>query len=109
VSLGTHLGAKWGVQFAHQRGLGADGRPLFEAASLSGLYRWTEKWEFEARESFSLLEDEELDTRLVLRRYGHDLVLELESSVREGEGSSVGVNVKPRFGYHPPRIGYVPW
>jgi hypothetical protein len=109
VSLGTHFGEEWGVQFSHQRGLGVDEQPFFEAASVSGLYRWTEKWEFEARESFSLLEDEELDTKLVLRRYGHDLVFELESAVREGEGSSFGVSVKPRFGYRPPRVGYVPW
>jgi hypothetical protein len=109
VSFGTHLGEQWGVQFSHQRGLDSENEPLFEAASVSGLYRWTEKWEFEARESFSLLEDEELDTKLVLRRYGHDIVFELESSVREGEGSSVGISVRPRFGYRPPRVGYVPW
>jgi len=109
VSLGTHLGDRWGVQFSHQRGLGEDQEPLFEAASVSGLYRWTEKWEFEARESFSLLEDQELDTKVVVRRYGHDIVFDIESSVREGEGSSFGISVKPRFGYRPPRVGYVPW
>lgn len=109
VSMGTHFGEEWGAQFSHQRGLDADAQPLFEAASVSGLYRWTEKWEFEARESFSLLEDQELDTKLVLRRYGHDIVFEMDTSVREGEGSSFGVSVKPRFGYRPPRVGYVPW
>ncbi len=109
LSLGTHFGEEWGLQFSHQRGLDSDARPLFEAASISGLYRWTEKWEFEARESFSLLADEELDTKFVVRRYGHDIVFELETSYREGEGSSIGISVKPRFGYRPPRVGYVPW
>ncbi len=109
VSLGTHFGEEWGVQVSHQRGLDADAQPLFEAASVSGLYRWSEKWEFEARESFSLLENQGLDTKVVLRRYGHDIVFELENSVREGEGSSFGISVKPRFGYRPPRVGYVPW
>ena len=109
ISFGTHFGAEWGVQFSHQRGLDTNMKPLFEVASVSGLYRWTEKWEFEGRQSFSLLEDEGLDTRIVLRRYAHDLVFELESSVREGEGSSFGINVKPRFGYSPSRVGYVPW
>ena len=109
VSFGTHFGAEWGVQFSHQRGLDEDRNPLFEVASVSGLYRWTEKWEFEGRQSFSLLEDQGLDTRFVVRRYGHDLVFEVESSVREGEGSSFGINVKPRFGYSPSRVGYVPW
>ena len=109
LSFGTHFGAEWGVQFSHQRGLDVDRNPLFEVASVSGLYRWTEKWEFEGRQSFSLLEDQGLDTRFVVRRYGHDLVFEVESSVREGEGSSFGINVKPRFGYSPSRVGYVPW
>jgi hypothetical protein len=109
LSLGTHLGEQWGVQLSHQRGRDSTGDPLFEAAAIAGLYRWTEKWEFEAREFFSLLENQQLGARFTLRRYGHDLVFELESSFREGEGSSVGFNLKPRFGYHPPRIGYVPW
>jgi hypothetical protein len=109
VSVGTHLGDEWGVQVSHQRGRDSDGEALFEAASIAGLYRWTEKWEFEGRESFSLLEDQGLDTRFALRRYAHDLVLEIETSVREGEGSSFGISVKPRFGYEPPRVGYVPW
>ena len=69
----------------------------------------TEKWEFEGRQTFSLLEDEGLDTRVIVRRYGHDLVFEIETAVREGEGSSFGISAKPRFGYRPPRVGYVPW
>ncbi|MSR61795.1 MAG: hypothetical protein EXS08_05050 [Planctomycetes bacterium] len=109
LSFGTHFGEEWGVQFSHQRGLDSDMQPLFEAASVSGLYRWTEKWEFEARQSFSLLENQRLDTRLGLRRYAHDLVFEFDTSFREGEGSSIGLSVRPRFGYHPQRIGYVPW
>jgi len=109
LSFGTHFGEEWGLQFSHQRGLDSDMQPLFEAASVSGLYRWTEKWEFEARQSYSLLENDRLDTRLGLRRYAHDLVFELDTSYREGEGSSIGISVKPRFGYHPPRVGYVPW
>jgi hypothetical protein len=109
VSFGTHVGEEWGVQFSHQRGLDAASQPLFEAASVSALYRWSEKWEFEGSESFSLLENHGLDTQLGLRRYGHDIVFELEAGVREGEGTSIGLSVKPRFGYHPPRVGYVPW
>lgn len=109
VSLGTHLGEEWGVQLAHQRGLDSDDQALFETASVSGLYRWTEKWEFQASESFSLLENKGLDTEIGLRRYGHDIVFELEGRVREGEGTSFGLSVKPRFSYDPPRVGYVPW
>ena len=109
ISLATRFGNDWGFQAGHQRGRSATHEALFEAATVSALYRWTEKWEFEAREAFSLLEDQELDTKFVVRRYGHDIVFELESSVREGEGSSVGLSIKPRFGYDPPHVGYVPW
>ena len=56
-----------------------------------------------------LLEDLGLDSRFVLRRYGHDIVFEVETAFREGEGSSFGIAVRPRFGYHPSRVGYVPW
>ncbi|HEX6881845.1 MAG TPA: hypothetical protein VF530_00610 [Planctomycetota bacterium] len=109
ISVGTHLGQQWGVQLSHQRGRDQDAQPLFEAASVAALYRWTEKWEFEGRQSFSLLENERLDSSLVVRRYAHDLVMDIETKVREGEGSSFGISVRPRFGYDPPRIGYVPW
>ena len=97
------------VQATHQRGLSAADVALFEAATVSGIYQWTEKWDFEVRQSFSLLEDEKLDARFLVRRYGHDIVVEFESSVREGEGSSIGLSIRPRFGFEPPRIGYVPW
>ena len=33
----------------------------------------------------------------------------IEGRVREGEGTSFGLSVKPRFSYDPPRVGYVPW
>jgi hypothetical protein len=109
LSIGTRLGEDLGVQAGHQRGRATDRTPLFEAATISGIYRWTEKWEFEGRQAFSLLEAQGLDTRFVIRRYGHDLVFELESSFREGEGSTVGISVRPRFGFRPSRIGYVSW
>lgn len=105
----THVTPDLRIQAAHQRGRGSDRTALFEAATASGIYRWTEMWEFELRQGFSLLEDEELDSKFVIRRYGHDLVFEFESSYREGEGSSLGLSIRPRFGFEPPRIGYVPW
>lgn len=109
LSLGTHFGEEWGVQAVHQRGRDQEGEALFETASLSGLYRWSEKWEFEGRQSFSLLLDEGLDSKILVRRYGHDIVFEFEGGVREGEGTSFGISLKPRFRFRPPRVGYVPW
>jgi hypothetical protein len=98
------------TELAYRRGLALDDPDdtLFEAASVAAIYRWTEKWEFEGRETLSLIDDQSLDNRFVLRRYGHDVVFEIEYSFRAGEGgSTVGVNLRPRLGFHPPRIGYV--
>jgi len=109
ISLATRAGEDWGFQAGHQRARDAQHQAFFEAATVSAIYRWTEKWEFEGRQGFSLLEDERLDTRAVVRRYGHDIVFELETSFRQGEGSSFGISVRPRFGFSAPHIGYVPW
>ena len=109
VSIGTRFGERFGLQAGHQRGRDRDGRSLFEAATVEGIFRWTEKWEFEARQAFSLLDDQELDLRVAVRRFGHDVVFDIEAAVREGEGTSFGISLRPRFGYRRPRIGYVPW
>ena len=98
-----------GWQVSYHRGRDEQGQALFEAASVAGFYRWTKKWEFEGRQAFSLLEDEDLGFRVIARRYGHDLIFELETSFREGEGSSFGVNVSPRLGYQPSKVGYLNW
>ncbi len=80
----------------------------YEAATIAAIYRWTEKWEFEGEQTFSLTDNDSLDSAGILRRYGHDLVFEIEVSVREGEGgSSFSVNVKPLFGWKPSRIGFL--
>ena len=83
------------------------GPELFEAASIAGLLRWTEKWEFEGRQTVSLASNSRLDTRLILRRFGHDVIFETELSVREGEGTSLGFTVRPFFGFSPSRLGYL--
>ena len=95
------------LQAAHHRGRTLDGERFFEAATVRGLYRWTDKWEFEGRQTFSLLENDDLNTDVIVRRYGHDIVVEFESSVRAGEGTSFSVSIKPRFGFRPTRIGYL--
>ena len=108
-SLGTRVHDDFGVQVGYTYGRDANLIKLFDTASISGFYRWTDKWEFEARQSFSLLEDQQLGFEMVLRRYGHDLIFELESKLREGEGSAIGFSVRPRLGFKPNRIGYTNW
>ena len=70
------------------------------------LWRAGEKWEFEGRQTVSLADDASLNSRLVLRRIGHDLIFELQYGLRSGEGgSSLGISVKPLLGWKPTRGG----
>ncbi len=108
LSLGLRPTEALGLEASHQRGLDLDHDPLFEAASIAGLYTWTEKWEFEGRQTFSLLDHgDRLSSGFILRRYGHDIVFEVETSFREGEGASFGISVRPLFGFDRPEKGTV--
>ena len=106
IALGLRPTDRLAFEAAHFRGLDIDHEALFEAASIRGLYTWTEKWEFEGKQSFSLLnEGGKLGSAVVLRRYGHDLVFEIETSFRQGEGTSFGINVRPLFAFSRPDLG----
>ncbi|MEW6074149.1 MAG: hypothetical protein AB1726_16335 [Planctomycetota bacterium] len=105
--LASRLTPDLGVEAAHRVARDEADARLLETASIAGIYRWSEKWEFEASETFSLLHGDALDTGFLLRRYGADVIFELESSFREGEGTSVGISIRPRFGWRAPRIGYI--
>ncbi len=109
LSVGTRISDRFGFQVGHQVGRDASEVKIFNAATVAGFYRWTEKWEFEGRQTFSLLENERLDLNLLLRRYGHDAVFEVETAFREGEGTSIGFNLAPLLGFRRSRIGYLNW
>ncbi len=107
TAVAAQFSEDWRMEAGHSFARGAKNVKLFETASIAGIYRWTEKWEFEARETFSLVHQDALDTKFLLRRYGADIVLEIESSFREGDGASIGLSFRPRFGFRAPRIGYL--
>jgi hypothetical protein len=109
TSVGARFGDRFGVQVGHQLGRDPAQTELFDAITLAGFYRWTEKWEFEARQAISLLDDSRLDLDVILRRFGHDAVFEIESSFRDGEGTSLGINLSPLIGFKRNRIGYLKW
>jgi hypothetical protein len=67
----------------------------FEVATFGALYRFSPKWEFEGRQQLSVQGDDDLDSRLTLRRFGHDIVFELSVADRAGEGTSIGMRVRP--------------
>ncbi len=84
------------LRFAFTQGSDPAGAQLFEAASFGALYRFSPKWEFEGRQQISLSEDEELDSRLILRRFGHDVVFEIGVAERSGEGgTSINLRLRP--------------
>ena len=109
MSSRRRIGDRAGIQLAHDSGRNRADERVFEAISVAGFYRWTDKWEFEARDTFSLLESTELGFGAVVRRYGHDVIFDLEVDVREGEGTSVSFGLEPRLTYRPTRIGYLNW
>ncbi|MEZ5979617.1 MAG: hypothetical protein R3F34_15570 [Planctomycetota bacterium] len=70
---------------------------LFEAVTVGALYRFTPKWDVYGRNSWSLLGDGSLASSVGIRRYGHDFLFEIEVRKRSGEGTSIGLGVKPLF------------
>lgn len=111
TSIGTGVKDKWGIEASHRYGRDLFGVELYEAATIAGRYRWTPKWEFEARETFSLSGDGTLSTKGILRRYGHDILFQLELGSRSGEGgSTVNFSFRPLVSWDPSEIGLLdPW
>lgn len=69
---------------------------IVEAAGIGALYRFSPKWEFEAQQTINLVSSEALASRGIIRRYGHDLIVEYFVSRRSGEGgTSFGISLKP--------------
>lgn len=95
-----------GVELAYASGRDEEAR-AFEAVSAGARWRATGKWEFEGRETWDLQDGAGLDTRILLRRYGHDFIFELEVADRAGEGQSLSIGVKPVLGFRRPQLGLI--
>ncbi len=96
-----------GIEFGHHYGRDVNDDPLYEAASIRGRWRWTTKWEIEAQQTQSLLENRSLGSDLTLRRLGHDFVLEIELGYRAGEGTRFGVGIEPRLTWKRDSLGLI--
>ncbi len=96
-----------GIEFGHHYGRDAFDLPLYEAASVRARWRWTTKWEIEASQTQSLQEKRSLGSNFVLRRLGHDFVLEIELGYRAGEGSRFGIGVQPRLTWKRDSLGLI--
>lgn len=96
-----------GIELGYSRGLDDLDVRLYEAATVATRWRATQKWEFEGRHTIDLDDNGSLDSRLTLRRFGHDLILDLELGSRSGEGSFFSIGLKPLLGWKPSRVGLI--
>lgn len=78
---------------------------LYETASISARFQATPKWDLEFFQTFNLKGTEDLETRFLIRRFGHDLLFELEIRDRAGEGTGFSIGVRPRIGWTRSRLG----
>ena len=79
--------------------------PRFEAVTGRARWRMTPKWEIQVGQTLSLLDDGRLDSELILRRFGHDWLVEIAVNTRQGEGSGFGLSFTPLLTYKPRRLG----
>jgi len=80
-----------------------NGDPLYNALSVGARYELSHKWEVEGHETFSVKDNgDRLASSFVLRRIGHDFVVEISTSVVAGEGSSsISFNIIPLLTWRP--------
>ncbi|MCY2959794.1 MAG: hypothetical protein NTY35_06475 [Planctomycetota bacterium] len=96
-----------GIELGHSYGRDALDDTLYEAASIRARWRWTTKWEMEATQTQSLLERRSLGSEFVLRRLGHDFVVEIELGYRAGEGTRFGFGFEPRLSWSRSSLGLI--
>jgi len=61
----------------------------------------------EARQTQSLLDNRSLGYDFILRRLGHDFVLEIELGSRAGEGTRFGIGFEPRLTWKRDSLGLI--
>ena len=91
----------------HNLGRNTLDKRIYEALTLAARWRLNPKFELEGRQSVSLIHDGSLYTEGIIRRYGHDFVIEIELSHRRGEGTSFSFGVEPTLLFKPSSFGFV--
>ncbi|MBI5363523.1 MAG: hypothetical protein HZA53_10125 [Planctomycetes bacterium] len=97
----------WGLEFGYHLGRDDTHVVLYEAASFGTRYRATQKWELEFDMSYSLSDSRGLSNSFLLRRIGHDFIMETEVGYRAGEGASFNINLKPQFAWKRSSLGLI--
>jgi hypothetical protein len=100
---------RMGFGAGHTRGLDTDAGTSFEAVTLAARYQLTNRYEIEGEQSISTQENDQLSTEVVLRRYGHDFIVDLKYRFRAGEGSghSYSIDVIPLVLWKKPRFPFI--
>jgi hypothetical protein len=93
------------LEFGYNRATDATFERLYEAASVAARWDVNWKWNLEGRQTISLQGDDNLYSEFILRRYGHDVFVELKWAVRQGEGSGFSFGIKPALGYRLNNLG----
>ncbi|MFT5050041.1 MAG: hypothetical protein ACI8QZ_001435 [Chlamydiales bacterium] len=93
------------LELSHDRGLDDAGQQLYEAATVAARYRFSPKWEVEGRQTISFLDNGRLNNDFSLRRFAHDVLLEIRVSFRAGEGTSFSFNLAPLLAWRRRRLG----
>jgi len=93
------------LEFGYNRGTDNTFERLYEAASIAARWDVNWKWNLEGRQTISLQGDDNLYSEFILRRYGHDVFVELKWAVRQGEGSGFSFGIKPAIGYRLNNLG----
>ena len=107
TALGWEPNSNLGLETGYARGVYEPEGTLYEAVTLGVRFRGTGAWELEGRQTLNLRDDNSnLDSRILLRRYGHDLIFEFELGRRSGEGgTSFSIGLDPVLGWRRPRLG----
>jgi len=98
-----HLGIELGYHHARD----AAGERLYDAASLGSRLQVSKKWEIEFTGTLDLDANDRLDRQFLLRRLGHDFVMELGVGFRAGEGTNFGIRISPNISYRPSSLGLI--
>lgn len=96
-----------GFTVGHFTGRDAQDERLYEAISLGARWQMTPKFELEGRQTISIQDNSDLSTNVLLRRYGHDFVFEIDFEFRAGEGTSLAFDLVPLVLWKRPRFGFI--
>lgn len=105
TALGFEPHPKLDIETGYHRGDNPDNSVLFEAVSVGARYKLSPKWELQFDQWFALSENTGTSHDVVIRRIGHDFVLDLGVNYHEGQGAGVGFRFTPRFSWKRPSMG----